>query len=127
SRRDELGALQRGIQDMASTLRQLIGSIRDSATQIASAAEELSVVTEQTSTGVHKQKEETDQVATAMHEMSATVQDVARNAELAAKAATDAEGEARQGDQVVSEVISQIERLAGEVSRSICEITSLTT
>src|SRR5690606_29240932 len=90
SRRDELGALQRGIQDMASTLRQLIGSIRDSAAQVASSAEELSVVTEQTSTGVGKQKEETDQVATAMHEMSATVQDVARNAELAARAANEA-------------------------------------
>ena len=125
TRRDELGVLQKGILDMAGTLRGLIGGIRDSATQIASAAEELSVVTEQTSTGVHKQKEETDQVATAMHEMSATVQDVARNAELAAKAATDAEGEARQGDQVVSEVISQIERLAGEVDRSTEAMTLL--
>src|SRR5690606_32768367 len=85
TRRDELGTLQRGIQDMAGTLRTLIGGIRDSAAQIASSAEELSVVTEQTSTGVGKQKEETDQVATAMHEMSATVQDVARNAELAAR------------------------------------------
>ena len=125
TRRDELGVLQKGILDMAGTLRGLIGGIRDSATQIASAAEELSVVTEQTSTGVHKQKEETDQVATAMHEMSATVQDVARNAELAARAATDAEGEARQGDQVVNEVIAQIERLAGEVDRSTEAMTLL--
>src|SRR5690554_1634292 len=125
TRRDELGVLQKGILDMAGTLRALIGGIRDSATQIASAAEELSVVTEQTSTGVHKQKEETDQVATAMHEMSATVQDVARNAELAARAATDAAGEARQGDQVVNDVIAQIERLAQEVSRSTEAMTQL--
>ena len=125
TRRDELGALQRGIQDMAGTLRTLIGGIRDSAAQIASSAEELSVVTEQTSTGVGKQKEETDQVATAMHEMSATVQDVARNAELAARAANEAEGEARQGDQVVNDVIAQIERLAQEVSRSTEAMTQL--
>ncbi|CDZ95207.1 chemotaxis sensory transducer [Pseudomonas saudiphocaensis] len=125
TRRDELGNLQRGIQSMAATLRELIAGIRDSATQIAAAAEELSVVTEQTSTGAQKQKIETDQVATAMHEMSATVQDVARNAEAAAEAATHADNEARQGDEVVNEVITQIERLASEVNRSTEAMTHL--
>jgi methyl-accepting chemotaxis protein len=117
-RRDEMGQLQQGIQHMATTLRELIGGIRDSVTQIASAAEELSAVTEQTSAGANSQKSETDQVATAMHEMSATVQEVARNAEQASQAANDADGQARLGDQVVAEVIVQIERLAAEVSRS---------
>lgn len=125
TRRDELGNLQRGIQGMGATLRELIGGIRDSAIQIASAAEELSVVTDQTSTGAQKQMTETDQVATAMHEMAATVQEVARNAELAAEAATRADGEAREGDQVVSEVVSQIERLAQEATRSTEAMTLL--
>ena len=35
-RRDEMGQLQQGIQHMATTLRELIGGIRDSVTQIAS-------------------------------------------------------------------------------------------
>ncbi|MDH1623947.1 methyl-accepting chemotaxis protein [Pseudomonas chengduensis] len=124
-RRDEMGQLQQGIQHMATTLRELIGGIRDSVTQIASAAEELSAVTEQTSAGANSQKSETDQVATAMHEMSATVQEVARNAEQASQAANDADGQARLGDQVVAEVISQIERLAAEVGRSSEAMTGL--
>ncbi|EGH49469.1 methyl-accepting chemotaxis protein, partial [Pseudomonas syringae pv. pisi str. 1704B] len=45
-------------------------------------------VTEQTSAGVNSQKVETDQVATAMHQMSATVHEVARNAEQASVAAS---------------------------------------
>lgn len=118
TRRDELGVLQQGIQQMGSTLRELIGGIRDGVSQISSAAEELSAVTTQTSAGVNSQKEETDQVATAMHEMSATVQEVARNAEQAAQAATEADHEAREGDRVVAEVVTQIERMAGEVIRS---------
>ncbi|MFK0086985.1 methyl-accepting chemotaxis protein [Pseudomonas sp. NPDC090755] len=118
TRRDELGVLQQGIQRMGSTLRDLISGIRDGVTQIASAAEELSAVTEETSAGVNSQKVETDQVATAMHEMAATVQEVARNAEHASAAATDADTQARAGDQVVAEAISQIERLAEEVHRS---------
>jgi methyl-accepting chemotaxis protein len=118
TRRDELGVLQQGIGRMGVTLRELIGGIRDGVTQIASAAEELSAVTEETSAGVNSQKVETDQVATAMHEMTATVQEVARNAEEASQAAAAADGEAREGDKVVAEAIAQIERLASEVVRS---------
>ncbi|MCU7649020.1 methyl-accepting chemotaxis protein [Pseudomonas aestus] len=118
TRRDELGVLQQGIARMGVTLRELIGGIRDGVTQIASAAEELSAVTEETSAGVNSQKVETDQVATAMHEMTATVQEVARNAEEASQAAAAADGEAREGDKVVAQAIEQIERLASEVVRS---------
>ncbi|NKQ12058.1 HAMP domain-containing protein [Pseudomonas sp. SST3] len=125
TRRDELGALQQGIQQMGATLRDLIGGIRDGVGQISSAAEELSAVTMQTSAGVNSQKEETDQVATAMHEMSATVQEVARNAEQAAQAATEADIEAREGDRVVAEVVAQIERMASEVVRSSEAMTAL--
>ncbi|WP_437880268.1 methyl-accepting chemotaxis protein [Pseudomonas sp. LRF_L74] len=50
--------------------------------------------------------------------MSATVQEVARNAESASEAASLADGEAREGDRVVGEAIARIERMAEEVSRS---------
>ncbi|HEY0285451.1 MAG TPA: methyl-accepting chemotaxis protein [Pseudomonas sp.] len=125
TRRDELGVLQQGIQRMGTTLRDLIGGIRDSVTQIASAAEALSAVTEQTSAGANSQKIETDQVATAMHEMSATVQEVARNAEQASVAASAADQQAHDGDKVVAEAIAQIERLATEVGRSTDAMTVL--
>jgi methyl-accepting chemotaxis protein len=117
-RKDELGKLQGSIQRMTLNLRELIGGIRDGVTQIASAAEELSAVTEQTSAGVNSQKVETDQVATAMHEMTATVQEVARNAEEASEAAVAADQQAREGERVVSEAIAQIERLASVVDHS---------
>ncbi|MET0609858.1 MAG: methyl-accepting chemotaxis protein [Pseudomonas caspiana] len=125
TRRDELGVLQQGIQRMGATLRDLISGIRDGVTQIASAAEELSAVTEQTSAGVNNQKIETDQVATAMQEMSATVHEVARNAEQASVAAANADTQARDGDKVVGEAITQIEKLAGEVLRSSDAMTLL--
>jgi methyl-accepting chemotaxis protein len=117
-RRDELGQLQRAMQRMTVSLRELIGGISAGVTQIASAAAQLSAVTEQTSAGVNSQKVETDQVATAMHEMTATVQEVARNAEEACEAAVAADQQAREGDKVVGEAIAQIERLATEVGNS---------
>lgn len=60
TRRDELGVLQQGVQRMGSTLRELIGGIRDGVSQISSAAEELSAVTAQTSAGANNQKSETE-------------------------------------------------------------------
>jgi methyl-accepting chemotaxis protein len=117
-RRDELGQLQRSMQGMTVSLRKLIGGISRGITQIASAAEELSAVTEQTSAGVNSQRVETDQVATAMNEMTATVQEVSRNAEEASNAAAAADKEARAGEKVIGEAIDQIELLAAEVGNS---------
>ena len=117
-RRDELGQLQASMQRMTQGLRELIGGIGDGVTQIASAAVELSAVTEQTSAGVNNQKVETDQVATAMNQMTATVHEVARNAEQASEAALMADQQAREGDRVVGEAVAQIERLASEVANS---------
>ena len=118
SRRDELGQLQRSIGQMTLNLRALIGGINDSARQIASAAEQLSTVTEQTRAGVTGQKLETEQVATAMNEMLATSQEVARHAEQASIAAIEADRQAGLGDQVVGEAITHIEHLAEQMNRS---------
>lgn len=118
SRRDELGELQASMQRMTLNLRDLIGGLRDGVVQIASAAEALSAVTEQTSAGVSSQKVETDQVATAMNEMTSTVQDVARSAEQASHAAVNAGLEARESDTVVNQAIEQITHLDIEVGHS---------
>ncbi|AHC33007.1 MULTISPECIES: methyl-accepting chemotaxis protein [unclassified Pseudomonas] len=117
-RRDELGQLQHSIGQMTRNLRHLISGIGDSARQIASAAGQLSAVTEQSRTGVNHQKVETDQVATAMNEMLATAQEVARHAEQASLAAIEADHQAHAGDKVVAQVIEQIGQLADEMALS---------
>ncbi|TLP76073.1 HAMP domain-containing protein [Pseudomonas nitroreducens] len=117
-RSDELGQLQRVMLRMRESLAQLLGHIGGSVSQLATAADELSAVTEQTRAGVNSQRVETEQVASAIHEMAATVQEVARNAEQASAAAQQADQQAREGDQVVQDAVNQIDRLATEVDRS---------
>lgn len=117
-RRDEMGQLQHSMQTMTLSLRELIRGIGDGVIQLASAAEQLSAVTEQTSAGINDQKLETDQVATAVNQMSATVQEVANSAQLASDAAAHADQQARSGDSVVGEAIDQIEHLAREMGNS---------
>ena len=117
-RRDELGQLQQSIAQMSRNLRSLISGIGDSARQIASAATQLSTVTEQTRAGVSNQRDETDQVATAMNEMLATAQEVARHAEQASAAANEADEQATVGDKVVGQAVEQIGHLAHEMARA---------
>ncbi|KAF1051069.1 MAG: Methyl-accepting chemotaxis protein McpQ [Stenotrophomonas maltophilia] len=117
-RSDELGQLQRVMLRMRDSLGDLIGHIGGGVSQLASAADELSAVTEQTRAGVDSQRVETEQVASAIHQMAATVQEVARNAEMASGAARQADQQAREGDGVVSQAVEQIDRLAAEVERS---------
>ncbi len=117
-RKDELGQLQSSMTRMTQNLRELIGNISSNARRIASAAEELSAVTQQTRSGVNNQREETEQVATAMNQMLATAQEVARHAEQASVAAGEANQQTELGDQVVTDAVAQIEHLAHEMARS---------
>nr|WP_322981359.1 methyl-accepting chemotaxis protein [Pseudomonas sp. C11] len=117
-RRDELGQLMQAMQAMTLSLRDLISRLGSGITQLATAAEELSAVTAQTSAGVTEQRMETEQVATAMNQMAATVLDVARNAENAAGSATEAEDQTREGGKIVQLAITQIEQLARTVETS---------
>ncbi|KPX05835.1 Methyl-accepting chemotaxis protein [Pseudomonas syringae pv. daphniphylli] len=117
TRQDELGLLQNTMQHMTVSLRGLIGGIGNGVTQIATAAEQLSAVSEQTSVGVTLQKNEVDQVATAMNEMASTVQEVARNTEDASLAAKQASERAAHGSSVVQHATREIGQLAGEVKQ----------
>jgi len=119
SRNDEIGRLMAALATMVSGLRELVRSIESGATNIAASAEELSTVTSQTSDGINRQKQETDQVATAMNEMTATVADIARNAEHAFTIASDAASQATKGEHEVKETVNQVNSLSQEVSQSM--------
>ncbi|HSJ48207.1 MAG TPA: methyl-accepting chemotaxis protein [Gammaproteobacteria bacterium] len=122
---DEVAELARGFNHFADTVQKLVQQVQGSTTQVATAAEEMSAITAQTSAGVQRQRSEIDQVATAMTEMAATVQEVARNAAGAAEAAREANGEAEDGKRVVDATIGVIHELAKEVSQAAGVIDQL--
>ncbi|MFB1011345.1 MAG: methyl-accepting chemotaxis protein, partial [Thiopseudomonas sp.] len=101
-----------------SNLREALTDVNGVTTQLAAAAEELSVVTGQTSSGVNAQRVETEQVATAMNEMAATVQEVAQNSEEAAQAAQKADDQAQSGHKVLRTALEAIRHLSSDVQQS---------
>ncbi|MBD9563273.1 HAMP domain-containing protein [Pseudomonas sp. PDM09] len=125
TRRDEIGQLMQAMQQMGAGLSSIVSGLQAGIEQLASSAQSLSAVTEQTNLEVSSQKEETEQVATAMNQMTATVHDVARNAEEAAQAAQTADGKVESGQQVVRQSMVRIEQLADSATSASSSIESL--
>ena len=117
-RGDEFGALLNALDQTRTDLREALGEVNDFTSQLASAAEELSAVTTQTSAGVLSQREETEQVATAMNEMTATVHEVAQNAEEASIASDKANRLAVHGEQALQKALDANDRLTAQVQQS---------
>lgn len=124
-RADEVGQLLQAMQQMAEGLSGIVSGLQQGIDQLAGSAQALSAVTEQTNREVGSQKDETEQVATAMQQMTATVHDVARNAEQAAQAAQDADDKVESGQQVVRQSMLRIEQLAVAAETASSGIDSL--
>nr|WP_095195541.1 methyl-accepting chemotaxis protein [Pseudomonas sp. Irchel 3A7] len=125
TRRDEIGQLMQAMQQMGAGLSHIVSGLQAGIEQLATSAQSLSAVTEQTNLEVSSQKEETEQVATAMNQMTATVHDVARNAEEAAVAAQTADGKVESGQLVVRQSMARIEQLADSATSASSSIESL--
>jgi methyl-accepting chemotaxis protein len=125
NRRDEIGQLMSAMQQMGAGLSGIVSGLQAGIEQLATSAHSLSAVTEQTNLEVSSQKEETEQVATAMNQMTATVHDVARNAEQAAQAAQTADGKVDSGQRVVRQSMARIEELATSANSASDSIGNL--
>ncbi|MCU9950171.1 methyl-accepting chemotaxis protein [Pseudomonas sp. PDM13] len=124
-RSDEVGQLLEAMRGMSANLRDMVGRLQGGVMQISSSAQALSSVTEQTRVGVNGQKLETDQVATAMSEMTATVHEVARNAEAAAASTQSADSKVSNGSEVVRQTLGRINQLAAAMEAATQSIEHL--
>ncbi|MBN6715163.1 HAMP domain-containing protein [Pseudomonas capsici] len=124
-RSDEIGQLMLAMQQMGEGLSRIVSGLQSGIEQLSNSAHSLSAVTEQTNLEVSSQKEETEQVATAMNQMTATVHDVARNAEEAALAAQTADEKVGGGQAVVRQSMQRIEQLAGSSQSASQSIQNL--
>ncbi len=113
--KDEPARLLEALVIMQQNLRKTIEMISGSATQLASAAEELSAVTEESSRGLQQQNDEIEQAATAVNEMTAAVEEVARNAVSTSQASEQSTDTARQGRDKVVQTVQAIQTMTLDV------------
>ncbi|MCF5720098.1 HAMP domain-containing protein [Pseudomonas syringae] len=124
---DEAGRLLAAMAKMQDKLRDTLQRIAGSATQLASAAEELNAVTDESARGLTQQNNEIEQAATAVNEMTSAVEEVARNAVSTSEASRNATASAGDGRDLVQETVSAIERMSGDVQATATLIGDLAT
>ncbi|NMZ13586.1 methyl-accepting chemotaxis protein [Pseudomonas proteolytica] len=113
--KDEPAQLLGALATMQEQLQATIRGISESAQQLASAAEEMSSVMEQSTRGLQAQNDEIEQAATAVTQMSAAVDEVAGNAVSSAEASQASDEDSKHGHYQISETISSIQNLVNEV------------
>ncbi|WP_223506026.1 methyl-accepting chemotaxis protein [Pseudomonas sp. GL-RE-29] len=112
---DEVSRLLKALATMQQNLRETLQGISGSATQLATAADELNAVTLDSTQGLQQQNNEIEQAATAVNEMTTAVEEVARNAVSTSDATRQSSESAHLGQERVSETASAISSLANEV------------
>ncbi|MFJ4056615.1 methyl-accepting chemotaxis protein [Pseudomonas sp. NPDC089743] len=122
---DEAARLLRAMGRMQEKLRDTLQLIAGSATQLASAAEELNAVTDESARGLQQQNNEIEQAATAVTEMTSAVEEVARNAVSTSEASSEASRSTGDGRDLVLETVGAIERMSGDVQATAKLITHL--
>ncbi|MGY2402232.1 methyl-accepting chemotaxis protein [Pseudomonas sp. SDO5271_S396] len=110
---------------MQDKLRDTLQRIAGSAIQLASAAEELNAVTDESARGLTQQNNEIEQAATAVNEMTSAVEEVARNAVSTSQASRDATASAGDGRDLVQETVGAIERMSSDVQATATLISNL--
>lgn len=123
--KDEPARLLAALKTMQLSLRRTIQGISDSSNQLASAAEELNAVTEDSSRGLHQQNHEIEQAATAVNEMTAAVDEVARNAVATSEASRESDATAQHGRQQVIKTVDSIGLLANDVTTTATQVEQL--
>ncbi|AZE64662.1 methyl-accepting chemotaxis protein [Pseudomonas synxantha] len=122
---DEAGRLLAAMAKMQNKLRDTLQRIAGSATQLASAAEELNAVTDESARGLTQQNNEIEQAATAVNEMTSAVEEVARNAVSTSEASRNATTSAGDGRDLVQETVTAIERMSADVQATASLIGDL--
>jgi len=124
-RSDELGSIAKGFNTFLAKLQAMITQVVTSVQSVSDSSEHTADIAIRTNIGIQKQMAEIDQVATAVQEMTATAQDVARNATQAAQAASHADQAAGQGMQIVRDTSNSIGVLAVEIGKAVEVVQTL--
>jgi len=129
--KDELGHIQKDIDDMIVHMRRMIGEIANSSRSVSAAASELAAsAVESTNASTHVaeniqevtglvevQANITSETNRAISEMAVGVQRIAESAGTIAAFATDTDEQAQQGAKLIMKLQEQMDIMTGDIAR----------
>lgn len=122
---DEVTRLLSALANMEKQLQDTIQGIASSSSQLASAAEELNAVTEDSSRNLQQQNDEVQQAATAVNEMSVAVEEVASNAVQTSEQSQSTADSADKGREQIAQTLVSMEKLSNTIHSTTDEVQAL--
>lgn len=113
---NELSHLGRDLNSLFQTLNQAIGNVINSSNQLASASEELSVISIQNAKSVAQQYQEIEQVTFALDELSTSAADVAQVTHSASLTVKDTDHTVGEGTKVITDNVRSMQALEDSIN-----------
>ncbi len=126
-RRDEIAGIEFSLKIKAAELRAVVGRTGDTCSKIMLEAEDDAANIKTISEVVDNQRRETEQLATAINQMSASIKEVANNANSASDLTNEAKTTADLGQEKIANSIQAVNTLNKELARSKETISDLVT
>jgi methyl-accepting chemotaxis protein len=123
--RDDLGLVAESMNEMQSSLRGIIEEVRSSSSEVAAGSERILISSSSVAAGVDQQITEVEQISAAITEMSASVGEVAGSARAVSISASESAETARNGGDVVGEMVLRMGEISDAVSESASSIQEL--
>ncbi|MYN09953.1 methyl-accepting chemotaxis protein [Pseudoduganella aquatica] len=121
---DETGQLLLALQDMNSSLLNIVLQVRSGTAQIETSSTEIAAGNQDLSSRTEQQAGSLEETAASMEELTATVKNNAGNAHQAQELASAAAGVAVKGGAVVAEVVGTMDAI-NAASRKIVDIIAV--
>jgi methyl-accepting chemotaxis protein len=114
--RDEIGALQRSLDQMARRLREVIGEVRSGAEALNAAAAQVSATALGLSQGTAEQSAAVEETTSSLEEMSASISQNAENSRQTEQMASQAARDAEESGKAVGETVGAMRHITERIS-----------
>jgi methyl-accepting chemotaxis protein len=125
-RKDEIGDLSRTLVSTIETQRRVIGAIKDSSSQVASSADEISASAVQITKGAENQSASTDETSSTMVEMATQIDNVARSAQSLAANVDETSSSIQEMGASIEQMAKNAAALLGSVEETSSTIEQMT-
>ncbi len=115
---DEISEIAYAFNHLLKGFQTTLENVRNANNQIADSLSNTSAISEQTSSAIKQQKDETEHLATAMNEMSLTVNEIAKNTTQTSVDSNAAIQQVHSGTQAMQGTIATIQNLASVIDKT---------
>lgn len=115
---DEIGEFSQGFNRFLDKLAQLVTDARSSTEKVATAANEISIISTESASGAEEQAVQTSEVATSVQEMAAAIVENSQNATQSAQIAERANVKAKEGTETMHATQKGMDEIVESTSRT---------